>query len=173
MIRGSLRRAFRVSPSCKGARAGVDDFVRLGAGKVGSEGYIEGEVDLMSRHCRVWRHGIGAADRALSRRWNGHFMLVWPTKAHGRSHLLPAMSGLACEVGNLVHLERVDASHADSVSSVRRGRIRRKSRSLEPRHAQTRRSTTPVPLQLQGREDSWRAMNAGVFLMVVNSAWHR
>lgn len=62
----------------------------------------------MSRDCRVGCHGMGVVGVSysafdLGRRHNG-LVCLWPSEAHGRSHFLPAMSSLAGEIMDLVHL---------------------------------------------------------------------
>ena len=96
VVLSTVGRALRVRPPIESTRTRVDDLIRLRAGKTGSKGDIERQIDRMARHRRGRRHGVGASRWSLDR----HVVLrMWTAEAHGRRHLLPAVPSLAGEVG--------------------------------------------------------------------------
>lgn len=106
---GAVGGAFGESPALQGVGTGVEDVLDVGTSQRGGEGDVEGQVD-------------GRID-ARGRRHGGR--TVWPAKGHvgvwsghpkGRRHSFPSMTGLAREVGNLVHDQRSEGrfSHPGS-----------------------------------------------------------
>jgi len=99
LVRGRrLCRAFRMGPARRRPRARPHDVVHVRPREARREGHVEGQVDL-----RIRRRAGGPL---CGRRRDGH-LVVAPRRegeAGGRGHLLPAVPGLAGEVGYLVHV---------------------------------------------------------------------
>ena len=124
----ALGRLLGVCPAleCPGTR--VYNRVGLGTGEIRGKGHVETQIDLVARHCWVRRHGMGlmrVANGPLhgSRGHHGLFVRLGPSEAHGRSHLLPAMSSLASEVVDLVHLMLAVSARTRLGTSVRKAKV--------------------------------------------------
>ena len=94
--RRTLLGAFGEGPALQGAGTGVEHVLDIGTSKGGGEWDVKGEVD----------------SRIDTRRRSHRRSTVWPAKGHvgvrsghpeSRRHSFPTMTGLAREVGYLVH----------------------------------------------------------------------
>ena len=101
--------AFWMCPFLQRIHTIIDDIVPVRPAQIRIERYVEREIDRMAGYRRIWRHR-GASDRALAglRRSDGEVLLIRVLRsrhaeAHRGRHLLPPVSGLASEVGDLVH----------------------------------------------------------------------
>lgn len=96
---GAFGSALGEGPTLKGARARMQDIVDVGTGKSRGEGHVKREIDGRVDSSRR-SHG-----RRAMRSTEGVRSHVGMRSRHAKSgrHTLPAMTGLAREIGNLVH----------------------------------------------------------------------
>lgn len=105
MVGRVLRRALGMCPFLKRVGAAVEHILFLRTGQVRVEGHVEGEVDRMARDVRIralerafrLRRSVAEGEVRLGKVWARH------AEAHRGRHLLPAVPGLAGEVGDFVH----------------------------------------------------------------------
>lgn len=119
---GAFGGAFGEGPAVQRAGIGMEDVLDIGAGQGGGEGHVEGEIDNGINGRRgVHRRGAVRSSKGLRRDVG-----VRPRHAEGRGHSLPAMPGLAGEIGDLVHGQReASLEPLERVEGERRGERRR------------------------------------------------